>query len=1717
MLWYKFSFCFIITFLLYVWVSDSWNVILPVQITIFLSMKQSNQGDMAITHFLNYKNSCAVDSFLDLSFYCYGDLLTKRAVSDKCPILSKTSEAYSKWKQRTVSLSAIRQPVWDYLSSTVQSFAIQGSLNPAISDIFSLIGSSEDEDFCLRISRLGLCNDCGNPLQIPLISHCPLLLSPEVLKKANNHVQSAIDNVVSTACNITKPHYCHVCEKNCLVTDCAIRVKCPYVCIVEVPVVLPGKSTPTNMSENEVIDLTVDSSEFQAQGHSSHQYTPPVVLEDVVMNYEINIASLGYEMCGAIQGNGRHFSIATLYDGKFVKVDDLSLRTPLEKAFSSYPNKDCYITKQSDGYFIFVYRVAGSLTYNNTYTMPNVTITVEADSENQIEQTDSHKTKGYSIDQNTSPDKLGDKTQEDLVFVQKVRVKKTTDVASKSNGYENDIGTDSQPTLTPKQTKNIQLTMNMNRAKEESVQEQTELGKPDKTKGWNIGQNTPDILDYRTQNDPVLAQTIELHNTSSARSKSNHHECEMDKQIKTTPKCIQHKINMSQADKENVHPETIKARNLESSYLLLHSRPFFHVSFISSFFAHPRTVMLRLENLMCRIFENIKTEFIFSALEKKTHISARGMVYLLCHVNQAANCQRRHGAWGEVGKIISMVVTGDVLKGTKVYMTLEKSLSQYIHVQGQTRTFVQIKLLEAVCSIPSCKVKSIVCEFLEKVSLDTKTHACCHDKIPCVSLEAAIVFLCSRRKYSDECKELVWAITTAFEQVLPNLKSDRPPLGDIQNKATDETQQQKPRSRNTNHVEHTTLGTPKNPRKLSTLNLLKSNKGYNRRASDRVKQQRFLRRKLTEDVHCGGKQSFKASLSYELAHMRSTSQSNGWDGSITSDDLIDILESTPTKSGKTLLDEAAQQRAKRLNAESVIKMVDSYSGYALINKLRMSFPDQLPSMYAIKKAKRYLYQEYQAVLQPSFIPYGSFTKCGIKIDPFKLMKCLRQLYYYITDNEFWRLWGDGREIGKRMSTIISLSCINNEQHLHGVKYHSPKDIWPLCIFYGDDHRWNLEANLGSSGGRPGWLNEWVEQEQTQTQNSNGRAQAVTFFLSGDAPFIDAMEGGPGELGATTKKGFNVYMTCDKTSIGDVHPETGFRSGIKKVINRVLPNSLLPSIPLNRVVFCIDHATTRIVEKLIKNKLQTIALMSTRKTHAGGETDSKKALDKFKENLIMRGIRKADRLVINGDGSVKEGLTLNKTEAHVILHDTNSFLKKYPSILEGVTGTNPIFKIDDQCRNALGWESSIVSELELEGEIWKQLSNAIFLLRRSDPIPTPKNNAISNSQKQDDYIWGLTKSQIDSVCRSLDLFHKLYLIRYGLSEITPYMAKLVDVTPLLLNEMPLPFMRFSTEGGEHSHYSQACYYFQHTQRGGAHKTTEPIQSVLFWHYRQLRSRILAYQESSNKAEQEIGLKFSQWIRQEWAATIFSKVWKGRKTRRAIRFSKESGNCHIGTIFHNAQATESEPRNVIMVGQLPSSIRKLGSRDQIKEILKEKSLHLLNSDASSLPKNQVPIGIIVVTQQSQCDIAKPPKVLIQAMHRKWPVVGFDYIHAVIENSGMRLPCSDKFLLNVEALSGHPDILTSTLSLQRRNFERPCDLHPITQAKNNQKQKHPKREPKDEHPNQFHLCKSPYSAFFVKNFRDIPKEAKSMKEKHNFMKRKWIDMSHDEKKVWHEVIKK
>ena len=88
---------------------------------------------------------------------------------------------------------------------------------------------------------------------------------------------------------------------------------------------------------------------------------------------------------------------------------------------------------------------------------------------------------------------------------------------------------------------------------------------------------------------------------------------------------------------------------------------------------------------------------------------------------------------------------------------------------------------------------------------------------------------------------------------------------------------------------------------------------------------------------------------------------------------------------------------------------------------------------------------------------------------------------------------------------------------------------------------------------------------------------------------------------------------------------GRRSSLNIQIDRNNTASLLPAIPLNRKIPCIDHCASRVAEKLIRLSLESVMHL-----YSTDQTQCLELVNNFINNLVSRNVDQAPMLqVVNG--------------------------------------------------------------------------------------------------------------------------------------------------------------------------------------------------------------------------------------------------------------------------------------------------------------------------------------------------------------------------------------------------------------------------------------------------------------------------------------------------------
>ena len=299
---------------------------------------------------------------------------------------------------------------------------------------------------------------------------------------------------------------------------------------------------------------------------------------------------------------------------------------------------------------------------------------------------------------------------------------------------------------------------------------------------------------------------------------------------------------------------------------------------------------------------------------------------------------------------------------------------------------------------------------------------------------------------------------------------------------------------------------------------------------------------MSRRIHRGSKDDFLAGLSCSVVcddERTVTPESNEWNGKFSVQDIIKLTKMIhASEKEQTVYDILTKKHAAErhfISAKEILQVEDNSSASDAMMYVRRKFPGLMSSSYAVDCLKK---DECTAVLKPE--------RCatGWRIQPTRLHTCLKYVYPWLqdTEEEWWKLYGDARTYGRQKSVAVAIGNLNNEHVLNGCSYQSPKEMWPICLFYGGDSHLNLEMNLD---GESAWLCNWVTSMETSGNS---------MFLCGDSMFLDAM--GDTRLDPTSKDRFSIYNHETVDTKGRVHPVTGLRSSLERSIDRDLPNAIL---------------------------------------------------------------------------------------------------------------------------------------------------------------------------------------------------------------------------------------------------------------------------------------------------------------------------------------------------------------------------------------------------------------------------------------------------------------------------------------------------------------------------------------------------------------------------------
>ncbi|KAJ8018627.1 hypothetical protein HOLleu_43290 [Holothuria leucospilota] len=732
----------------------------------------------------------------------------------------------------------------------------------------------------------------------------------------------------------------------------------------------------------------------------------------------------------------------------------------------------------------------------------------------------------------------------------------------------------------------------------------------------------------------------------------------------------------------------------------------------------------------------------------------------------------------------------------------------------------------------------------------------------------------------------------------------------------------------------------------------------------------------------------------------------------------------PTKKGKSKFSNLRQEVAfenypSKLSVEDLIYLQENFNGSRLTNQLRKKLPGIIPTLNEERIRKDQYNREFEAILLPER------TATGWKVDPSHLIEILCFRYYWLSSIKHWCLYGDGRQIGGRCSTYLGISILNNEAFLHGVSFQSLKEMFPISIFYEKDSRNNLEENPGYPNSK---LNAFIAKEVEKGGSK--------FYLTGDEMFFEAMLGGDGVLDPTSDTGWNTYHECMPWNESKkITGKDGLRTSLSVNIDRTHPSAILNAIPIENHVFCILHAVARCVEKLLN--LVVLAVISesniSSQNHCANTFVKTYLISNLENNINRRGVRQGQFRIHFDKSGKPEPVKLNKDHALAIISPTPAGLEhRFPHVLHNVSSSRLIAtKLSSATRAKLSLKLQYTHK-EIEKEIWDNFYMMVTILK-SDPYPELLEGKLEGSKKAEDYAWGYSQSDITQYIKYAECFYQLFVLRYTFTNLTPYMMKLIDLAPLLMERLPFSRGRFQSEAGEHANYEHNCFYYQHTTRHGGLQKIDPIVSVFRNMYKRLTYSIRegdGTEESCHSRQMvDVYVKRHLYAKQiqRWNLGHFKVIRKQGKATNVVTTEVKD------FLFRGM--------NFVLCGAVPKLIEQKFTQAEFSELLKANGGKVRNSVSESKLSTK---KFVFLSGKSHHGGKKTlPSSIKFALRHGHPVVDYTFIIETIK--AKKLQEIEKYRINFPSWSSH---ITKQVSLEERHFSKAKKMTSIIKSKRKKK---------------------------------------------------------------------
>ena len=431
---------------------------------------------------------------------------------------------------------------------------------------------------------------------------------------------------------------------------------------------------------------------------------------------------------------------------------------------------------------------------------------------------------------------------------------------------------------------------------------------------------------------------------------------------------------------------------------------------------------------------------------------------------------------------------------------------------------------------------------------------------------------------------------------------------------------------------------------------------------------------------------------------------------LNKEDFVTLLTDNLSNARKKNFSEVVKTSYQILHPVSpkdTIHISDNFKGYRLLNELRKIVPGVLPSQNDEKLTRRDYIKSFNACLLPLR------TSTGWQVNVARLLDVLKFKYPYITGEMIIRLTGDGREFGGRHSTFVAVNVLNDELLHHGVSHQSPKECFPVALFYEGDSRDNLEENLTSPTNK---INEFLA-------TTSAKSQYGVYFAA-DEMFTEACLDSSGTLSPKSATDWNIYGTNNADQKDEV-ADSGLRTDLPPLFDRKHPDSIFSNIEVEKVVPCVLHGGARVVEKLLNVELETIVADPNKVAERGSgpHLTAEDLVRNLENNIRQRGVKSGNfKIEINDKTKKLEPVKLNKDGAFAIISPSldNS---QYPHVLHNVLSSESQIHLEmpQPVLDYLQLPASL-SELDYISLMWSSFHFMFSLLKSEPNIPTDSTTA-----------------------------------------------------------------------------------------------------------------------------------------------------------------------------------------------------------------------------------------------------------------------------------------------------------------------------------------------------------------------------------------------------------